>query len=77
MLQVLDGTILEKEQILKAIKASQSAMQSELIELMKNEYQQKILQLTNDITQLERSRAESLSRNNTGHSQAEKRRLEE
>ena len=40
-------------------------MQSELIGLMKNEYQQTILQLTGEITQLERNKAESLSRGNS------------
>jgi hypothetical protein len=42
-------------------------MQNELIDLMKNQYHDKMLQLTNEITQLERSKAESLSKHNNGN----------
>ena len=59
----LDAGLNEKEALLAAIKESQSQMQHDLIDLMKNQYQSKVLQLTNEITQLERQKSQSLGKN--------------
>lgn len=62
----LDGTIKDKESLLDAIKQSQQQMQNDLISLMKNQYQGKVLALTNEITQLERQKSENLSKSGSG-----------
>ena len=49
----LDGNIKDKENLLAAIKESQNQMQVDLISLMKEQYQHKVLELTKEITQLE------------------------
>ena len=59
----LDAGLNEKEALLAAIKESQSQMQHDLIDLMKNQYQSKVLQLTTEITQLERQKSQSLGKN--------------
>ena len=46
----LDGQLNEKETLMAAIKHSQNQMQHELIDLMKNQYHSKVLELTNEIT---------------------------
>lgn len=71
----LDGSINEKEKLLAAIKESQTQMQNDLISLMKNQYHQKVLELTNEITNLERKKSESLGK--TQISQNERKKLEE
>ena len=50
----LDGNIKDKENLLAAIKESQNQMQNDLISLMKEQYQHKVLELTKEITQLEK-----------------------
>lgn len=71
----LDGSLNEKEKLLAAIKESQSQMQHDLIDLMKNQYQQKVLELTNEITQLEHQKCQSLGKSQI--SQNERKKIEE
>lgn len=52
-------------------------MQQGLLELMKGQYQSKVLELTQEITQLEKSKYENLSQHGTGLTEKEKKRLEE
>lgn len=52
-------------------------MQKDLLDLMKNQYQNKVLELTQEITQLEKSKLENLSRQGSGMSEKERKKLEE
>lgn len=72
-----ESDIKSKEGLLAAIKESQAAMQRELLDLMKNQYQNKVLELTNEITQLEKSKYENLSKQGTGISDKEKKKIED
>ena len=58
----LDGHIRDKEELLAVIKEQQVAMQDDLLSLMKNQYQSKVLELTNAITTLENEKAEQMSK---------------
>ena len=73
----LDGSIKDKESLLDAIKQSQQQMQSDLINLMKNQYQNKVLALTNEITQLERQKSENLSKSGNSMTQQQRKKMEE
>lgn len=77
MIVKFEGDIRDKENLLAAIKASQAAMQKDLLDLMKNQYQNKVLELTHEITQLEKSKQENLSRQGSGLSEKERKKLEE
>ena len=55
----------------------QAAMQKDLLDLMKNQYQHKVLALTNEITSLEKEKYENLKQKGTGISDKERKRIEE
>jgi len=57
--QQMEGALVEKEKLLDHIKESQKQMQVELMDMMKNQYHQKVLELTKEITTLEKDKAEA------------------
>ena len=73
----LDGNIKDKENLLAAIKEQQVAMQDDLLSLMKNQYQSKVLELTNAITTLENEKADHMSRQGGVMSQQQRKKIEE
>lgn len=73
----LDGNIKDKENLLAAIKESQNQMQSDLISLMKEQYQHKVLELTKEITQLEKQKADNLSKPGNSLNQQQRKKMEE
>lgn len=52
-------------------------MQSDLLDLMKHQYQQKVLQLTNEMASLEKAKAESMSKSGHGLSQQKRKQIED
>lgn len=70
----MEGALLEKEKLLDHIKESQKQMQIELMDMMKNQYHQKVLELTKEITTLEKDKAEA-SHNPGALSQAQKKKM--
>lgn len=52
-------------------------MQGELVSLMKNQYHQKIVDLTSEITQLEQAKAENLSKKGSQLTQQQQRKIED
>jgi hypothetical protein len=62
MILQLDGTISEKEKLLATFKETQSKWQNELVDLMKNQYNKEVLKLTNDLTELQKEKSQSLDK---------------
>lgn len=77
MIVKFEGDIRAKEDLLAAIKGSQAAMQKDLLDLMKNQYHNKVLELTNEITELEKSKFQDLSKPGAGMSEKERNKLAE
>ena len=72
--KTIEGALVEKERLLDHIKESQKQMQTELMDMMKNQYHQKVLELTKEITILEKEKAETLN-NPDALSQAQKKKM--
>lgn len=58
----LEDDLKDKEKVLYAIKEQQKILQSNLLEVMKNEYHKKIAEFQIEMQQLEQERSEQLRR---------------
>ena len=70
----MEGALVEKERLLDHIKESQKQMQTELMDMMKNQYHSKVLELTKEITKLEKDKQNTLE-NPDALTQAQKKNL--
>ena len=74
-LHLVDGHILEKEELLQKITQAQMTLESNLMDEMKHQYHNKIHQLEDEIIFIEKQRDEAINRINTSALDADKTKI--
>ena len=71
-MSLISGNLAEKEELLKGMAQSQLLLEKNLVDEMKNQYYNKVMNMENEIKQLEKQRDEVMSKSTNASQESEK-----